>query len=136
MSSRPALRILCLAGLLIFSSSARAALGIFQPESGRPAIRDFRPTEYRGHPQVYGVIQGPDRLIYISTQEGILGFDGARWIHYPMPSAQVYELVATADGRIWAGGNDEIGYYASAPEGGMAYHSLRTVLHRGAARRR
>jgi len=108
--------------------SAPAAPGIFHPESGRPSIRDFRPTEYRGHPQVYGVTQGTDRVIYLSTQEGITGFDGARWTHSPMPSAQVYELAATRNGRIWAGGNDEIGYFEPAPDGGLAYRSLREKM--------
>ena len=128
MSPRPALRFLCLAGLLWAGVSAPAAPGIFHPESGRPSIRDFRPTEYRGHPQVYGVTQGTDRVIYLSTQEGITGFDGARWTHSPMPSAQVYELAATRNGRIWAGGNDEIGYFEPAPDGGLAYRSLREKM--------
>ncbi len=101
---------------------------IFHPESGRPTIRDFRPTEYRGHPQVYGMTQGTDRVIYLSTQEGITGFDGARWTHSQMPSAQVYELATTRNGRIWAGGNDEIGYFEPAPEGRLVYRSLREKL--------
>src|SRR5688500_3802548 len=115
MLPHPALRLISLAGLFFISPPGSAALGIFHPESGRPAIRDFRPTEYRGHPQVYGVVQGPDRIIYMSSAEGILGFDGARWVSTPMPSAQVYDLVATSDGRIWAGANDEIGYFESGP---------------------
>ncbi|HEX2861108.1 MAG TPA: two-component regulator propeller domain-containing protein, partial [Lacunisphaera sp.] len=133
MFLRLASRLLCLAGLLFSFSAGRATLQVFHPESGRPAIRDFRPTDYRGHPQVYGIAQGHDRIIYISTAEGILGFDGARWTNYPMPSAQVYELVVTSDGRIWAGGNDELGYFQPAPEGGLAYHSLRAQLPAGAA---
>jgi signal transduction histidine kinase/DNA-binding response OmpR family regulator len=107
---------------------AAAALGIFHPESGRPSIRDFRPTEYRGHPQVYGVVQAPDRIIYLSSAEGILAFDGARWVTIPMPSSQVYDLVATSDGRIWAGANNEIGYFESAPAGNLVYHSLGSRL--------
>jgi signal transduction histidine kinase/CheY-like chemotaxis protein/ligand-binding sensor domain-containing protein len=124
MLPRLALRVLCLAGLSLLSPQRLAALGIFHPESGRPTIRDFRPTEYRGHPQVYGVVQGPDRIIYMSSAEGILAFDGARWVHAPMPSAQVYDLVATSDGRIWAGANDEIGYFEAESAGALIYHSL------------
>lgn len=114
--------------LALGAVSVRAELGIFHAESGRPSIRDFRPTEYRGHPQVYGLVQGPGKLMYLSTQEGMLSFDGARWTHHPMPSAQVYELVTTPDGRVWAGGNDEIGYFVSGADGNMTYHSLRARL--------
>ena len=128
MSPRPILSLLCLVAALCIAERARADLGLFHPEAGRPAIRDFRPTEYRGHPQVYGLVQGPGGLMYLSTQEGVISFDGARWTHHPMPSAQVYELVATADGRLWAGGNDEIGYFTATRDGDMAYHSLRDKL--------
>ena len=97
--------------------------GLFQPESGRPVIRDFRPTDYRGHPQVFDVVQGPRGFIYIGNQEGMIEFDGARWTHYGMPSAHVYELVPSG-GRLWAGGNDEIGFFQAEPTGGWRYQSL------------
>ena len=117
MSPRSILRFLCLAGLSFATAIAGASLGIFHPESGRPAIRDFRPTEYRGHPQVYGIVQGLDRIIYLSSAEGIIAFDGARWTLLPMPSVNIYDLAATSDGRIWAGGNDDFGYFAAEPGG-------------------
>jgi signal transduction histidine kinase/CheY-like chemotaxis protein/ligand-binding sensor domain-containing protein len=103
-------------------SASRSSL--FQPESGRPVIRDFRPTEYRGHPQVFDVVQGHHGFIYIGNQEGMIEFDGARWTHYAMPSAHVYELAPSADGRIWAGGNHEIGYFDPNLAGGWTYQSL------------
>ena len=98
--------------------------GIFDPEAGRPVFRDFRPTEYLGHPQVFDVLQGPQGFIFIGSQEGIIEFDGARWTHYPMPSAHVYELDQTPDGRIWAGGNDELGYFTPTATGERLYHSI------------
>ncbi|MDI1247585.1 MAG: ATP-binding protein [Lacunisphaera sp.] len=128
MRPRPVLPLLCLAGWWLAVHPARATLGIFHPESGRPAIRDFRPTEYRGHPQVFGLMQGPHGFIYMANQEGIIEFDGARWTHYSMPSAQVYELATSDDGRIWAGGNDEIGWFTPDPAAGRVYHSLREQL--------
>ena len=102
--------------------------GVFHPEAGRPVARDYRPTEYRGHPQVFGLIQGPQGFLYFANQEGIIEFDGARWTHHAMPSAQVYELAAGADGRIWAGGNDELGCFTAEPGGGRTYRSIRDLL--------
>ena len=113
---------------MLAAGGAAPPTGVFHPEAGRPVARDYRPTEYRGHPQVFGLIQGPQGFLYFANQEGIIEFDGARWTHHAMPSAQVYELAAGADDRIWAGGNDELGYFTAEPGGGRTYHSIRDLL--------
>ena len=111
-------------GPLTATPPADAPLGIFDPEAGRPIFRDFRPTEYLGHPQVFDVLQAQNGFIYIGNQEGIIEFDGARWTHCPMPSSHVYELDQTTDGRIWAGGNEEIGFFSPVATGQLGYHSI------------
>ncbi len=91
-------------------------------------MRNFRPTEYIGHPQVQAVAQGANGLIYFGNQEGIIEYDGVRWRHLPAPSAFIFHLIAAADGRLWAGGEDEIGYYEPDASGTQTYHSLAAKL--------
>ena len=124
------LRLLLGLGLnsLTRAASPASASGIFDPESGRPVFRDFRPTEYLGHPQVFAVLQGPNGFIYFGSQEGIIEFDGARWTHYPMPSAHVYEVGQTTEGKIWGGGNDELGFFTQKADGEWGYHSILALL--------
>ncbi len=107
---------------------ARTAPGWFDPEAGRPPFRDFRPTEYRGHPQVYDITVAPDGLMYFGNQEGMIEFDGARWTHYRAPSPFLFQLKAAPDGRVWGGGFDELGFFESTPEGGRHFVSLRPRL--------
>ncbi|OYV02448.1 MAG: hypothetical protein CFE26_22165, partial [Verrucomicrobiales bacterium VVV1] len=94
-------------------------------ETGRPVFRNFRPTEYRGHPQVYSLVTAPGGRVYISSEQGIIEFDGIRWRHLSSPIPMVHALAATPDGRIWAGGQDGIGYFApDTPGGEPTYHSI------------
>ncbi len=132
MFPRPVLRQSVWLLVLVLGPLGRAEstppAGLFHPEAGRPVIRDFRPTEYRGHPQVFGLSHGPRQFLYFANQEGIIEFDGARWTHHAMPSAQVYETATGPDGRIWAGGNDELGYFTKEAGGKLTYHSIRAQL--------
>jgi signal transduction histidine kinase/DNA-binding response OmpR family regulator len=101
---------------------------VFGPEQGRPVARDFRPTEYRGHPQVFGIVQGANGLMYFGNQEGIVEFDGARWTHLPAPTSMVFRIGPTPDGRLWVGGNDEVGCYERDGAGAWVYRSFRDKL--------
>jgi signal transduction histidine kinase/CheY-like chemotaxis protein len=105
-----------------------APRGLFHPEAGRPVFRDFRPTEYRGHPQAYEFTQSREGFIYMANQEGILEFDGARWTHCPGPGAQFTRVQAAADGKIWAGGTDTFGYYERDASGLLKYHDVSEQL--------
>ncbi len=98
--------------------------GWFHPESGRPVLKNFRPTDYVGHPQVFSVAFGPQGYVLFGNQEGIIEFDGVRWTHHSAPTPHVYDLYAGTQGRLWAGGNDELGYFALQPDGRWQYNSL------------
>ncbi|WP_438480275.1 ATP-binding protein [Oleiharenicola lentus] len=111
----------------VFAADA-APGGLFQSESGRPVFRDFRPTEYRGHPQVFDITQGKDGTIFFGNQEGVLEFDGVRWTHTPVPSAHVYKVELGSDGRIWAAGNDEFGHMSREASGEWKYYSAIPLL--------
>jgi len=104
---------------------ARAdAAGWFHPESGRPVLKNYRPTDYVGHPQVFSVAFTPQGHALLGNQGGILEFDGVRWTHHAAPTPHIYDLSVGRDGRIWAGGNDEMGYFERQPDAKWRYTSL------------
>jgi signal transduction histidine kinase/DNA-binding response OmpR family regulator len=117
-------------GLLVAvaTGAAEPPRGLFHPEAGRPVFRDFRPTDYRGHPQVFEITQGPDGFIYVANQEGILEFDGARWTHCPGPGAQFTRVRAAPDGKIWAGGTDAFGFYQRNAAGVLEFNEVSRQL--------
>ncbi|MBC7365662.1 MAG: hypothetical protein H7343_02430, partial [Undibacterium sp.] len=97
-------------------------------ETGRPVFRNFRPTDYRGHPQVYSLVTAPNGLVYLSSEQGINEFDGIRWRHLSVPVSMVFALQATPGGRVWLSGQDEFGYFAPTAAGELTYRSLTTQL--------
>ncbi|MEY2879595.1 MAG: hypothetical protein RLZZ15_1975 [Verrucomicrobiota bacterium] len=130
---RRATRRLAVAGAAAFAlwaggveSGARAAEG---DEAGRPVFRNFRPTEYRGHPQVYGVATTPGGLVYLTSEQGLTEYDGQRWRHLWAPGSMGFAVAADAAGRVWLGGMDEVGYFAAATPGGeQRYHSVNDAI--------
>ncbi|MCF7687299.1 MAG: response regulator [Cephaloticoccus sp.] len=102
---------------------------LLDPESGLPAIRDFRSTEYLGHPQIFSISQDGDGFIYFANVQGILQYDGIRWRHNKAPLTYTYRTAVTPDGRIWASGLDAIGYFESTPgDITLSYHSILNLL--------
>ena len=98
-------------------------------ETGRPVFRNFRPTDYRGHPQVYGITSSADGLVYMSSEQGINEYDGIRWRHLTAPVSMVFSMQTDAMGRIWIGGQDQFGFFASdAPGADPVFHSLLAAL--------
>jgi Signal transduction histidine kinase len=121
------LRIILFACTAVIPLS-RAIAFDFSPEAGRPAFRNFRPTEYRSHPQVHAIVLHRNGLVYFGSEQGILEFDGTRWRHLPADMPVVFRLAADDAGRLWASGSDELGYYEIHSDATWRYHSLQDSL--------
>ncbi|GAB1489527.1 hypothetical protein MASR2M8_19800 [Opitutaceae bacterium] len=114
------------AWLLLVPLGLRAAIAA--PEAGLPIIRNYRPTEYRGHPQVFGIAVASNGLVYLGNQEGMIEFDGTSWRHHPAPSSNLYRILADPDGSLWVGGNDTFGHFVPTTAGEWRYDNLAADL--------
>lgn len=122
-------RWLCSGLVISVVLGAVARANLLDPEAGRPVIRDYRPTEYLGHPQVFDVTQDESGFIYLANVQGIIQYDGVRWRHHPAPLTFTYMTEADQAGRIWTSSAREIGYFAAvADETDLKYHSLTDQL--------
>lgn len=98
--------------------------GLFDPEAGRPLVRQFSPADYRGHPQAHAIEIGSNGYVYVGNAEGILEYDGVRWRHIAAPTPMVFHLVADAQGTLYAGGENELGLFEADAGGELRYRSL------------
>ncbi len=142
--------IIVLSGLLVaFGLTAEKAFGAGQThcmdqdkESGRkiqyrekrniqhrvewvPETENYTPDDYKAGTQNWNILQHPNGWIYAANNYGLLEYDGARWHLYGIGNSTVVRALATdTEGRVYAGGTDDFGYFTPNAFGGLDYHTL------------
>lgn len=114
-------------GFMLCIAVTLPALG--QSSIGLPAIKNYRNTDYHAAPEIWGIGQDKRGWLYFANNDGLLTFDGAYWKRYPVPNkAQIKSLAIDDQGRIYLGGQDEVGYFSPNVSGILEYHSLKEKL--------
>jgi ligand-binding sensor domain-containing protein/DNA-binding CsgD family transcriptional regulator len=105
-------------------------LGIFgQNTIGLPDVINYSKQAYSAGLQNWDIKQDRNGILYLANNEGLLSFDGRFWNLYPLPNKTIVRSVEiTADGRIYVGGQDELGYFAPGSNGRLEYHSLTGLI--------
>lgn len=85
----------------------------------------FTRQMYQAGAQNWAFQQDESGTVYVANNEGLLTFNGAFWRVHPLPNNTILRSIAFGRGRqLFAGGQDEIGYYEPDPTGRLAYRSL------------
>ena len=113
--------------LLLFLSFAFAASA--KNPIGLPEIINYEKTVYNGGTQNWDIQQDRNGIMYFANNEGLLTFDGTYWKTYPLPNKTIVRSIAIAgDNKIYAGGQDEFGYFSPSKNGKLQFHSLKDKL--------
>jgi hypothetical protein len=92
---------------------------------GLPDVINYPKQSYSAGLQNWDIKQDNNGIIYIANNEGLLSFDGKYWNLYPLPNKTIVRSVEIGpDDKIYAGGQDEIGYFTPSSNGKLAYTSL------------
>ena len=114
-------------GILVCLAQAGSVSG--QSTIGLPAIRNYRSTDYHAATEISDIGQDKRGLLYFANNDGLLTFDGTYWKLYPLPNkAAIKSLAIDSAGRIYVGGQDEVGYFFPDGNGMLSYHSLKEKL--------
>lgn len=96
---------------------------------GIPNIVNYSKLAYQAGSQNWNIVQDKTGILYFANNDGLLSFDGSFWRLYPLPNKTIARSVAIDDdGRIYIGGQGEIGYFTPAANGELAYTSLNKLL--------
>ena len=96
---------------------------------GLPDIINYSKKDYGTGLQNWDIKQDKNGIIYFANNEGLLSFDGNTWKLYSLPNKTIVRSVEIGfDGRIYTGGQDELGYFSPAINGQLEYHSLTNLL--------
>lgn len=93
-----------------------------------PEIVNFDKHDYRAGSQNWALIQDSNRFIYAGNNEGLLTFDGTYWRKYNLPNNTIVRSLALHNRRIYAGGQDEFGYFTPLKNGKLSYQSLKSLI--------
>jgi len=118
--------LICLLHLICLLQSGFA---FSQSTIGLPAIRNYRNTDYHAATNISDIGQDKRGVLYFANADGLLTFDGTYWKLYPLPNkAASKSLAIDTAGRIYVGGQDEVGYFSPDHNGILNFHSLKEKL--------
>ncbi len=116
------MRVLVLLFCLPFSVFCQNTIGL-------PDVTNYSKQTYAAGLQSWDIRQDVNGILYLANNEGLLSFDGQYWNLYPLPNKTIVRAVEiTADGRIYVGGQDELGYFYPGENGRLVYHSLAALI--------
>lgn len=96
---------------------------------GTPRVINYDNSNYQAGTQTWMIDLAPTGLIYFANNDGMLEFDGARWRTYPLPKKSVVRsILACPNGKIYAAGHNELGYFAPTPSGNLVFNDITHLI--------
>lgn len=100
--------------------------------SGIPFIKNYSKNDYHAATQNWAIGQDKRGVMYFGNNYGLLEFDGVTWQQFPLPNQTIVRSLAIDEqGRIYVGGQGEIGYFFPDERGSLQYHSLVDLVPKG-----
>ena len=113
--------------LLIFLRDVYPVYEKFIP--GTPPMKTFTKKDFSYISSIWAIQQDKRGVMYFGSAFGLVEYDGAEWRLLALPnSSMVRSLAEGKDGRLYIGGNGQIGYLGRNPDGSMKYISLKEQL--------
>ena len=106
----------------VFAVHAQNPIGI-------PDILNYSKNEYNAGMQNWEMVQGDNGIMYFANTEGLLSFDGSTWNLFHLPEkAYIRSIALGNDGKIYAGGQNEFGFFTADGQGRLYFTSLRSQI--------
>ena len=87
-------------------------------------ITHYSRKDFKADPQFWAMTKDREGVLYFGNNDGALVFDGERWSKVTLPNnSSVRSLTTSEDGKIYAGGFNEIGVIEKNAVGGYHYRS-------------
>jgi ligand-binding sensor domain-containing protein/DNA-binding CsgD family transcriptional regulator len=89
-----------------------------------PPIVQYSKDIYNAGIQNWMISQDNHRFMYFANNEGLLEFNGSKWILNPSPNETIIRSVNCINDRIYTGAFMEFGFWKRAQNGQLVYTSL------------
>lgn len=92
-------------------------------------MQSFTRNQYGAGAQNWGMEQDKNKRLYIANNEGLLVFDGTNWQVFPVPNKTILRSIGFGeDGKLYAGAQDELGFFSPDQTGRLQFTSLKNLL--------
>ena len=89
----------------------------------------FSKSEYAAGTQNWDIERDAFGRLFIANNEGLLVYNGIKWDLYPIPNKTIIRSLSFGlDGKLYAGAQDELGYYEADKSGKLVYTSLKKKI--------
>lgn len=106
-----------------------STMGFSQNTIGLPRIINYDNNNFHAGAQTWDIRQAKDGTMYFGNSAGLLTFDGSHWALYSLPNKTIIRsLYIDNEDRVYAGGQDEFGYFYPDKNGSLVYHSLKSII--------
>jgi hypothetical protein len=96
---------------------------------GIPDIINYYKSSYCAGTENRSIIEDQNGIMYFANLEGLLCFDGSSWKLFSIPNKTIVRSIAMGkDNRIYAGGQDDFGYFSPEKNGKLFFTSLKPLL--------
>ncbi|MDE1191968.1 MAG: triple tyrosine motif-containing protein [Arachidicoccus sp.] len=96
---------------------------------GQSSVLNFNFEDIKAGTQTWMITQDKFGIMYFGNSEGLLTYNGSEWNLYPLPNKTTLRSVIVApDGKIYAGGQNEFGYFFPSENGTLIFHSLKNIF--------
>ncbi|MFY8109389.1 MAG: LuxR C-terminal-related transcriptional regulator [Bacteroidia bacterium] len=101
-----------------------------QYSASGPMVKNFPKQIYNGGTQTWDICEGDNGLIFFANNDGLLLFDGKSFSKFPLPGKTILRSIYfdKISRRIFAGGQNEIGYFEFEKNGKLKFVSLAYLL--------
>jgi len=117
--------------LLVAALTFSAALGSIpaaRGEEGRPILVNYSARDTGSGIECWFATQDERGVLYFGSYD-LVRFDGERWSRYPVPGSYgIRGISFGANGKLWVGAVNEIGYFDRQEKGLSSFHSLVDLL--------
>lgn len=98
--------------------------------TSNPYIINYDKSMYAGGTENWDMHATDDGYIYSANNEGLLVFNGANWKKYTLPNNTIVRSMAVdpKNNRIYAGGQDEIGFFQKDQSGSFHFTSIKSKM--------
>lgn len=111
---------------MLFCPPARA-----QNTLGIPFVVNYHKALFNGGSRTWDIKQDSKGIMYFANDEGLVTFNGSFWKLFALPNKTVLRSIyIDQNDRIYAGGQDEIGYFEPGSNNTLHYTSVKKLIPR------